>query len=270
MTSSDPAAQLPRQFQLGVDLDDRSFEMVSSDGMQQFGFDSAQGAWLASHLWKQVGWDTKHVYSFTWHGRPIIQLPDDLVRMQEAFFEVEPDLVVEIGVAHGGSAVFFAGLCAAQGFGEVVAVELELRPHNREALDNHPLRRLMTVVEGNSISSDVVDQVAIHAADKDRVMVFLDGNHTKAHVAAELELYAPFVSPGSWLIVADGIMNELKSAPRSQPHWVDDNPVPAIHAFLANHPEFERVGPPRPFDESTAAPTATYFIDGWLKRRSVK
>jgi cephalosporin hydroxylase len=113
-----------------------------------------------------------------------------------------------------------------------------------------------------------VEQVANHAASTERVLVFLDGNHTKAHVAAELGLYGPLVSPGSWLIVADGLMNELEAAPRSQPEWHDDNPVPAIHEFLARHPEFELVGPPRPFDESVAAPTTTYFIDGWIKRRT--
>jgi cephalosporin hydroxylase len=267
---SDPASQLPRRFQLDVDLDRRTFDMSSDRGTEQFAFDSPQGAALAAHFWKQVGWDTKHVYSFTWHGRPVIQVPDDLVRMQEAFFEVAPDLVIEVGVAHGGSAVFFAGLCAAQGFGEVVAVELELRQHNREALDAHPLRRYITFVEGNSIGEEVVDQVRRLAEGKQRVLVFLDGNHTKAHVAAELELYSPLVTDGSWLIVADGIMNELEGAPRSKPTWQDDNPVPAIHEFLAQHPEFEHVGPPRPFDESSFAPTATYFIDGWLKRRSTR
>ncbi len=268
VTFSETANQLPRRFDLSVDLDKRTFGVSTEDGARTIPFDSDEAAALAAHLWKQVGWDNKFVYSFSWHGRPIIQVPDDLVRMQEAFFEVGPDVVIEVGVAHGGSAVFFAGLCAAQERGEVIAVELELRQHNREALDAHPLRKFITFVEGNSIGGEVVDRVTELAANKERVMVFLDGNHTRDHVAAELELYAPLVSPGSWLIVADGIMSELAGAPRTQPDWDVDNPVSAIHEFLSRHPEFELVGPPRPFDESTHAPTATYFIDGWLKRKS--
>lgn len=265
-----PESSLPaaRQFDVSVDLDARSLTFSTADGSDVIPFDSPTAAAFAEQLWKQIGWDTKFVYSFSWHGRPIIQVPDDLVRMQEAFFEVGPDLVIEVGVAHGGSAVFFAGLCAAQVRGHVVAVELELRPHNRTALDAHPLRKYITFVEGNSIGDEVVGRVRELAADSERVMVFLDGNHTKDHVAAELELYSPLVTPGSWLIVADGIMSELDGAPRSQPNWNEDNPVPAIHEFLSRHPEFELVGPPRPFDESTNAPTVTYFIDGWLKRRS--
>ena len=252
VTFSDSAQQLPRKFDLSVDLDQRTFGVSSEDGSQTIAFDSDEAAALAAHLWKQVGWDTKFVYSFSWHGRPIIQVPDDLVRMQEAFFEVGPDVVIEVGVAHGGSAVFFAGLCAAQERGHVVAVELELRQHNREALDAHPLRKYITFVEGNSIGDEVVDQVSGLVAGKERVMVFLDGNHTSDHVAAELELYAPLVTPGSWMIVADGIMSELAERPanavrlgRRQPRHSGSRlprPAPGVRA-RGTASTFRRVNP---------------------------
>jgi len=221
---------------------------------------------LVSELWIQAGWDVKHVYTFSWMGRPIIQLPEDLLRLQELIYEVKPDVVLETGIAHGGSLVFYASLLKAMGHGRVVGVDVEIRPANKAALDAHELRPLITAIEGDAIAPETVARVRGTIADGERVLLILDSKHTRDHVAAELRAYADLVPAGSAIVVADGIMRDVVGAPRTSPEWAHDNPVSAVDAFLAERPEFERIAPPRGFDESLGAAAATYFRDGWLRR----
>jgi cephalosporin hydroxylase len=213
-----------------------------------------------SRWWLKMGWANRHSYNFTWFGRPIIQLPEDMVRLQELVTQVRPDVVVETGIAHGGSAVFFASLLEVMGRGRVVSVDIEIRPHNRAALEAHPLRSRLTLIEGSSIDPAIVAQVRAAIRPDDTVLVVLDSNHTRAHVAAELELYAPLVSPGSYVVATDGVMADLSDVPGGKPEWREDNPLRAADDFLAKHPEFER-------DARFDASAMTYFPGGYLRRR---
>ena len=224
---------------------------------------------LISRMWLRAGWDTKHVYSFTWLGRPIIQLPEDLVRLQEVIYGVKPTLIVETGIAHGGSLVFYASLLKAMGGGRVVGVDLEIRPHNRSAIEAHELSPMITLLEGSSTDSKVVESVRSLLRAEDRVFVMLDSNHTKAHVLAELQAYAALVSPDSYIVAADGIMGELDGAPRSHPDWSWNNPREAAAEFAREHPEFVLETPSFRFNEGMVSAPVTYWPGGWLRRRPV-
>jgi cephalosporin hydroxylase len=229
---------------------------------------STEGFEELSNLWLKVGWNQKHVYTFTWLGRPIIQLPDDMIRIQEVLHRVQPDVVVECGVAHGGSLIYYASLCKLAGRGRVVGIDIEIRPHNRKAIEAHPLAALITLIEGSSTAPDTVAAAAAEIRPGETVLVILDSNHTKAHVRAELEAFAPFVSVDSYLVVMDGIMRLVADTPRGNPEWVDDNPVGAIDEFARDHPEFVLEQPVWPFNESELRSNITYSPRGYLRRVS--
>ena len=224
---------------------------------------------LISAVYLRSGWDAKYVYSFTWMGRPIIQLPDDLVRLQEVIYAVKPDVIVEIGIAHGGSLVFYASLMKAMGRGRVVGVDITIRPHNRAAIEAHEMFSLITLIEGNSVADDTVRRVQEQIKPGERVLIFLDGCHTKAHVTAELELYAPLVSPGSYIVAMDGIMKDLVGAPRSQPDWADNNPSSAALDFVADNPDFELIDMAPVFNEGMINNhCVTYWPNAFIQRKS--
>lgn len=219
-----------------------------------------------SKAYLRCGWDNKYVYSFTWLGRPIIQLPDDMIRIQEVVYAVKPDVIVEIGIAHGGSLIFYASLCQAMGKGKVVGIDIEIRPHNRKAIEAHELYPFITMIEGDSINPEIVKLVGQHIGKNDRVIIMLDGCHTRAHVAAELEAYSPFVSVGSYIVAMDGIQKDLVRAPRSQPDWATNNPAMAALDFVAAHPNFVIEDPAIPFNEGTITEKVTYWPSAFVKR----
>jgi cephalosporin hydroxylase len=227
---------------------------------------SKEGFELLSRLWLKVGWNQKYTYTFSWFGRPIIQLPDDMIRLQEVIHRVAPDVIVETGVAHGGSLVYYASLCKALDRGRVIGVDIEIRPHNRAALDRHPLRGLIELVEGSSIDPAIVGRVRSRIEPGDTVLVLLDSNHSRDHVRAELEAYAPLVSVGSYVVATDGVMQEVADAPRGQAHWRSDNPIAAVHDFLHTHPEFALEQPPWPFNESELDQNVTHWPQAYLRR----
>jgi cephalosporin hydroxylase len=231
-----------------------------------FPFDSPEAFRLLSDAWLRVGWDQKYVYSFSWLGRPVIQLPEDLVRVQEVIASVGPDVIVETGVAHGGSLVFYATLCKALGRGRVVGVDVEIRPHNRRAIEEHPLFGLITLIEGDSVAPATVAQVADQVRPGDTVMILLDARHTKEHVLAELRAYGGLVSPGSYLVAADGIMERLAGAPRSEPDWASNNPLAAIDEFLREDERFVAEEPEFAFNEGLVTERVTYWPRGFLRR----
>lgn len=214
----------------------------------------------------RCGWDAKYVYSFTWLGRPIIQLPDDAFRLQELIFALKPDVIVETGVAHGGSAIFYASLCKLIGRGRVIGVEIDLRAHNRAAIDAHPMRPLITLVDGSSIDPATVGKVRESIAPGEKVLVLLDSRHTKEHVLAELRAYAPLVTVGSYIVAMDGIMRHLVGAPRSGRDWDRNNPAAAAREFAAARKDFELAEPPLPFNEGSVATRVTYCPDAFLRR----
>ncbi len=220
-----------------------------------------------SEQWIKVGWDLKYTYTFTWLGRPVIQMPEDLLRLQEVVYRLQPDIIVETGVAHGGSLVFHASLCDLMGKGRVIGVDIEIRPHNRRAIETHELSRRITLVEGDSVAAETLATVRSLVSPKDRVMVFLDSCHTKAHVSAELEAYAPLVSPGSYLVAMDGVLKDLHDVPRGKPEWTWDHPVASILEFTSRHPEFVIDRPAWRFCESELQEPITYWPSAWLRRR---
>jgi cephalosporin hydroxylase len=219
-----------------------------------------------SRAWLRSGWDAKYVYAFSWLGRPIIQLPEDLIRLQEIIFTVQPNVILETGVAHGGGLIFYASLCKAIGKGRVIGIDIDIRPHNRRALEQHFLSSYITLIEGSSIEPVVLAQVKQHIKPSDSVLVLLDSAHDKAHVLAELHAYAPVVSVGSYLVAMDGIMAEVVGAPRTKPEWAWDNPKEAALTFVAANADFEIVEPPFLFNEGTIRSRVTYWPGAFVKR----
>lgn len=228
---------------------------------------SPEGFKILSAAWLRAGWDAKYVYSFTWMGRPVIQLPEDLVRVQEAIYRLRPTVIIETGVAHGGSLVFYASLFKAMGQGRVIGIDIEIRPHNRRAIEEHELAHLITLVEGSSTAPAVVQQVGSLLRPADRVFVMLDSNHGKEHVLAELKAYADLVTPGSYIVAADGIMADLGAAPRTNPDWSWNNPRAAVEEFLRTRPDFSLTLPPFAFNEGVVDEPVSYWSGGWLRKR---
>ena len=249
-----------------VDTDAGVIVSRSESGESRIPLYSKQGFELLSRLWLKVGWNQKYTYTFSWLGRPIIQLPDDMIRLQEVIHRVGPDVVVETGVAHGGSLVYYASLCKALDRGRVIGVDIDVRSHNRAALDRHPLRGLIEIVEGSSIDPDVVGRVRSHIKSGETVIVFLDSNHSRDHVRAELEAYAPLVSIGSYIVATDGVMQDVADAPRGQAAWRTDNPISAVHDFLRTHSEFTLEQPSWPFNESDLDQNVTHWPQAYLRR----
>ena len=250
-----------------VDLE-KGLVVIQTGGVERsIPIGSSEAFELISNAWLRSGWDGKYVYSFSWMGRPIIQLPDDVLRIQEAIYAIKPDVVVETGVAHGGSLILYASLFRAMGRGRVIGVDVEIRPHNRTAIEEHEVSDLITLVEGSSTAPEVVKYVNSLICTGERVMVILDSNHTRDHVRGELEAYGPMVSKGSYIVATDGIMGDLVNAPRSQPDWEWNNPRVAAEEFLSAHPEFEDAPPEFPFNEGTLNHRVTYWPGAWLRRQ---
>ena len=199
-------------------------------------------------------------------GRPIIQLPEDMIRVQEVIYRVRPDVIIETGVAHGGSLIYYASLCKAMETGRVVGIDIEIRPHNRKAIEQHELSRFITLIEGSSISSDVVHEVQSLVGKGESVLVILDSNHSKQHVMEELELYHGLVTQGSYIVATDGSMKDLYDVPRGKAEWAWDQPTAAALAFATRHPEFLIEQPPWPFNESKLTDNITHWQGAWLRR----
>jgi cephalosporin hydroxylase len=253
---------------VNVSIDFATSTVTVTDGPSErtLGFDDPEAFKAVSDAWLRIGWDVKYVYGFSWLGRPIIQLPEDMVRVQEAIYRVRPEVIVETGIAHGGSLVFYASLCKAMGRGRVVGVDIEIRPHNREAVEAHELFDYITLIEGSSTDPEVVSQVNEAVGSAESVFVLLDSDHTKAHVRAELEAYAPLVTPGSYIVAADGIMEQVAGAPRTSEDWTWNNPKVAAEEFVAAHDGFRIEPPPFPFNEGAVDSMVTYYPGGWIQR----
>lgn len=219
----------------------------------------------------------KYSYHFEWQGRPIIQYPQDIVAIQELIWSVQPDLIIETGIAHGGSLIFSASMLALIDMTDaiesgvslnpklsrrkVLGIDIDIRLHNRTAIESHPMASRIQMIQGSSIAPDVVAKVRDVASGYKRVLIFLDSNHTHDHVLAELEAYGPLVSSGSYCVVFDTIVEDMpKELAPDRPWAPGNNPKTAVWEYLKTHPEFK-------IDKSiphklliTASP------DGYLKR----
>jgi cephalosporin hydroxylase len=212
--------------------------------------------------WVEQSMKKKYVYNFSWLGRPIIQYPQDMIAIQEIIWSVKPDLIIETGIAHGGSIILSASILELLGGDrQVVGIDIDIRKHNRDEIENHPLSKRIHMIEGSSIDKNTAEQVYKFAEKKSNVLVILDSNHTHEHVKKELELYHSLVSVDSYLMVFDTIVEDLpKDYFEDRPWNVGDNPKTAVHEFLKGNKNFE-------IDKSvqnkliiTAAP------DGYLRR----
>jgi len=189
---------------------------------------------------------TQYSYNFSWLGRPIIQYPQDIVAMQELLWSVKPDIIIETGIAHGGSLIFSASMlelnaaCGGPKDAQVIGVDIDIRAHNRTAIEAHPLSRRIKMIQGSSIAPDIVEEVWELAAGKERVLVCLDSNHTHDHVLAELEAYAGLTTVGSYCVVFDTIVEEMPAEFSANRPWgPGNNPWTAVREFLKQHSEFE-------------------------------
>lgn len=249
-----------------IDTDNRT--LMCEDGGQQTDMPlySKQAFEQISRQWVKVGWNEKYPYSFSWMGRPIIQLPEDMLRTQEVIWQVQPDAIVETGIAHGGSLIYYASLCKAMGKGRVIGVDIEIRPHNRAAIEAHPMFDLITMIEGSSIDLDIVSQVKSLISPDETVLVILDSNHTKLHVAEELDAYHDLVNTGSYIVATDGIMYDLHDVPRGESDWDWNHPMAAAKEFAKSHSEFVLEQPAWPFNESDLSENITHWPGAWLRR----
>jgi cephalosporin hydroxylase len=251
---------------LSIDTDHRTLTVSDGGEERVLGLYSREAFEILSREWVRVGWNEKYQYTFTWMGRPIIQLPEDVVRVQEVIHRVQPDVVVETGIAHGGSLVLYASLARAMGKGRVIGVDVAIRPHNRTAIESHPLSSLISMIEGASTDPEVLSRVEALVEPGESVMVILDSSHRKAHVRAELEAYGRLVTPGSYIVATDGIMVDLADLPRGRPEWAEDNPAMAAEEFAAAHPEFTLEQPAWGFNESNLRRNVTHWTGAWLRR----
>ena len=240
---------------------------ITLDDGTKLNLDDPRAFLIISEAWLRAGWDTKYVYGFSWLGRPVIQLPEDMLRIQEVIYDIKPDVIVETGVAHGGSLIFYASLCTAIGKGRVIGIDIEIRPHNRAAIEAHRLSSLISLVEGSSINATIVQAVKDQIKPDETVLVILDSNHLKDHVLAELEAYSPLVSPESYIVACDGIMQQVAGAPRTEEDWIWNNPISAINEFISRHPAFECVEPTRPFNEGKITERVTYWPKAFLRKK---
>ena len=201
---------------------------------------------VAAHAFVKASAAPKYSYNFSWLGRPIIQYPQDIIAMQELTWSIQPDLIIETGIAHGGSLIFYASMlelnaaCGGPQDAEVLGVDIDIRAHNRAAIEAHPMFKRISMIQGSSIAPEIIEQVQTKAEGKRRVLVYLDSNHTHEHVLAELKAYAPLTSVGSYCVVFDTVIEDMPAEMFPDRPWgPGNNPKTAVREYLKSHPEFE-------------------------------
>lgn len=242
-----------------IDNDRQGFEEFKRRASLEMGSDLAMQSQAREMLIlaDKHGWS----YQWTWLGLPIIQLPTDIIAMQEIIWTSVPDLIIETGVARGGSVLLSASLLQLLGRGMVVGIDVDIRPQNRIAIESHPLGQRIQLIEGSSIDLQVVAAVTALAKDAERVMVILDSNHTHGHVLAELLAYSPLVSVGQYLIVCDTVVEDLPRQDHRPRQWgPSDNPATALAEFLIDNDDF------RPDDDLHRKLLLTSSPGGYLRR----
>lgn len=243
----------------------KQFEAEKIARINEFGKDT--GFQNRSRDWLEESMRKSYVYNFSWMGRPIIQNPIDIMAMQEIIWEVKPDLIIETGIAHGGSLIFSAAMlelnaaCNGPLDAEVLGIDIDIRSHNRKAIEKHPMHKRISMIQGSSIAPEIVAQVVEKAKGKKRILVCLDSNHTHDHVLAELEAYAPLTGVGSYCVVFDTFVEDVPADVfQSRPWSPGNSPKTAVWEYLKLHPEFE-------IDKSIQHKLLiTVAPDGYLKR----
>lgn len=254
---------------IDTELEVLSTEIVDGD-RAEYPLYSPEAYDVVVQQYQNLGWHLKASYGFTWLGTPIVQLPDDMLRLQELIIELQPEVIIETGVSRGGSMLFYASLCHLMALSghvcRVIGIDHNIWPETREHLEQHPLFQYITLVDGDSKDSAVVKRVQSLVETNECTLVTLDSAHDKDHVLAELEAYAPLVSEGSYMIVQDGLMAHVTEGPRSRDDWDWNTPEHAALEFLTNHPEFIDSPPERLFNQSRVVRYPTQWPVGWLRR----
>lgn len=251
---------------LTIDTSEKTLSHESNGKRSRIPLFTKEAFELISKQWVEIGWNQKYPYTFSWMGRPVIQLPEDMIRIQEAIYRIQPDVIIETGVAHGGSLIYYATLCKAMEKGRIIGIDIEIRPHNRKAIESHALFPFITLIEGSSTDRIVVEKVKSLVNSGETVMVVLDSNHSKQHVLSELEAYHHLVSQGSYIVATDGVMKDLDKVPRGQSDWSWNHPTAAAVEFSKKHEEFIIEQPEWPFNESELTENVTHWPSAWLKR----
>lgn len=233
--------------------------VTTPQGPRQVDIYHPEGYAVLSNLWTRSGWQHKASYEVTWLGIPIIQTPEDILMMQELIWKTRPDVVIESGVAHGGSLILYSSMLELLGKGRVIGIDVEIRKYNRLAIQSHPMSKRVTLLEGSSVDAATVAWVESLIRPGESVLVTLDSNHSAAHVRQELALYSRMVTAGSYLVVFDGVMQVLTDAPGGSPEWDRDNPWRAIQDFLRANDDFE-------VDPYYNRLKVTYCPGGFLRR----
>jgi cephalosporin hydroxylase len=249
-----------------IDTDRKEVIEETPEGLRAFSLHSPEAFQLISKQWLITGWNAKYTYSFSWLGRPIIQLPEDLIRIQEIIFDLQPDVIIETGIAHGGSLIFYASLCKTLEKGRIIGVDIEIRPHNRKAIESHFLSNYITLIEGNSTDKQTLTQIQHLIKPTEKVLILLDSCHTKSHVLAELQAYSPLVTMDSYIVATDGIMADLSDVPRGKPEWKWDNPQEAAKEFVLQDSRFQIEEPRFPFNEGHVTERITHWPSAFVKR----
>ena len=237
----------------------RLIKVQTSTGERSVDIYTPEGFEIVADLFTRSGWQRKLSYEVSWLGIPIIQLPEDIVIVQELVWRIRPDVIIESGVAHGGALVLYASILELLGRGRVIGIDIEIRKYNRLAIESHPLSRRIRLIEGSSTDPATFEDVRREIKPGERVMVMLDSNHARDHVRAELELYGQLVTPDSYVVVFDEVMPMVADAPNGKPQWDSDNPLEAVKDFLRDHPEFVP-------DRKPERLTVTYCRHGFLQR----
>ncbi len=194
----------------------------------------------AAHQFNVESNKAKYSYNFSWMGRPIIQYPQDMIAMQEIIWDIKPDLIIETGIAHGGSLIYYASLLELAGNGEVLGIDIDIRSHNKKAIEEHPMYKRINMLEGSSVTQEMVERVKPYTIGKEKILVCLDSNHTHQHVLDELNFYSSFVSVDSYIVVFDTIVEDLPERYLPNRFWsIGNNPKTAVHEFLKNNNNFE-------------------------------
>jgi cephalosporin hydroxylase len=251
---------------LNIDTDSRTLTWQTDSSSGQCDLYSTESFERISNAWLKVGWNQKYPYTFSWLGRPFIQIPEDMLRMQEVIYTLKPDVIIETGIAHGGSIVFSASMCKLIGKGRVIGVDIDIRQATRTALETHELFPYITIIEGSSTSPEVVAKVKSQIKATETVLVILDSCHTKQHVLDELDAYHELVTPGSYIVATDGSMRDLHDVPRGSADWTWNHPATAAEEFANRNVHFQIEQPAWIFNESELKENITHWPNAWLKR----
>jgi len=193
----------------------------------------------AAHEFNVVSNKEQYSYNFSWMGRPIIQYPQDMIAMQELLWKIKPDLLIETGIAHGGSLIYYASIMELCGKGHVLGIDIDIREHNKKEIEAHPMFKRISMIQGSAIDPSIIEQVKEYIKPGMTIMVSLDSNHTHEHVLEELKLYSPFVTKGSYCVVFDTIVEDMPAGMYDRPWDIGNNPKTAVWEFLKTNTDFE-------------------------------